>query len=833
MRKNLSEFLARFDMVSAERGEYVVPCVAHADSSPSLAFRLKEDGRLLVRCWANCSQDDVLSALGWTRSDLFDWVPGDGVKASDKATADQVDVAQTAALAHYVDETAGALGLSNQAIDYVADRFGLSLDAAMALGLGVDGPTAPFTFPYRGAAFRQYLRLTVPLNDFRGRPHGLQGRDLTGHCPVRWLSLSNPEGRAWGKYGVFKAGSGFDTVLITEGPGDALTAVGAGYDAVAVRGAGLSRNAAMVAELAAGLGDRDVVLAGDRDKAGEAFTEALADALVMAGVMVRKLEIPQAGDDLTDWRARDTEAFAGQLHAAVRRAPLHVVDAPAPEPERNSVPEPKEEKRMEKLPLTDLGNAERLFRQLGGNIRMVPGAGVFKWTGKNWTHVPTEALYADVRSVIDNIITEEGHDAEKLGKHWANSQDARKVRAMVDMLTSIPGVYARVDQFDATPYLLSFANGVVDLRDGSFREHRPEDMNTFVIAVDYKPEASAPRWAQFLQECHPHAPLMPNFLQELTGYGITGYGVERIFAMHVGPTTNGKTTFTATLEDVFEAATKRADASLFQRRKESGGPRADVVGLRGKRMVISSEWPANMPLDQALMKAVTGDQTITARGVYAREEMTFKPVCLVQVDTNYVPDVDATDAALWQRVRVIPWNEDFRGREDKHLQATLRKEREGIAAWAVAGAVAWHRKYEAGSGLDFPEAVERRTAHYRDSSHPLSGFAGHALDGEADALEYVIQDGGFVPRTDAWLKYQTWADECGIRHTMTKNKFFDAVRSLQGVMDGQGTGVHKGKRGFRGLTPAAEVALPQPPAPAEMPAQSESTGGTDIFGQAR
>ncbi|MBA0054316.1 DNA primase [Streptomyces sp. AJS327] len=810
MNKNLSEFLTRFPEVVEERGEYGVPCVAHNDHRPSLFFRLKEDGRLLIRCWAGCDQADILAGLGMGRGDLFDWVPGDGVKVSGKPVAGGLAPGDLAGLAMYVDDCNIRFPGSREAVAYVADRFGLGLEKAVDMGLGFDSPAEESAFPYRGPAFRQFPRLTVPLNNFDGFPRGLQGRDLSGHCPSRWLSLTSPEGSAWAKYGVFRANSGFDTLLITEGPGDALTAVGVGYDAVAVRGAGLARNAGLIEELARGLGDRDVVLAGDRDNAGAAFTGALADALVRAGVMVRKLEIPAAGDDLTDWRARDTDAFPGELHAAVRRAPLHLVD-PTPE----HVPDPQEVPKEEKskaLPLTDLGNAERLFLQLGGHVRMVPGAGVFKWTGKNWTQVPQEALYADVRAVIKGILREEDHDQDKLNKHWAASQDARKVKAMVDMLSSIPGVYATADQFDATPYLMSFRNVVVDLRDGSFREHRPEDMNTFFIDVDYKPEAKAERWERFLRECHPGCDSMPGFLQELTGYGITGYGVERIFVMHVGPTTNGKTTFTATVEDVFKAATKRADAALFQRRRESGGPRADVVGLRGRRLVISSEWPANMPLDQALMKAVTGDQNITARGVYAKTEITFKPVCLVQVDTNYVPEVDPTDAALWQRVRVVPWNEDFRSREDRHLQATLRQEREGIAAWAVAGAVAWYRKYENGQGLDFPEAVEKRTAHYRDSSHPLSGFIGE---------EFEVEEGAFVPKAETWTRYQTWAEECGIRHTMTRNKFYDAVRTFPGVMEGQGTGAEKGKRGFRNL---ADVKAVRPP---------QNASESDVFGQPR
>ncbi|MGG7570356.1 phage/plasmid primase, P4 family [Streptomyces sirii] len=807
--KDLAHFLARFPEVVEERGEYGVPCPIHDDQRPSLFFRLKEDGRLLMRCWAGCSRDAILAALGMRPADLFDWTPGAGVKASAKPVPGALDTGALAALAQYVDTTNVAFldPEHPEARDYVAERFGLDAERAVDLGLGLDYPGLDDQFPYRSTGYLRHPRLTVPLCDFNGRPRGLQGRDLTGHCPARWLSIVSPDGSAWAKYGVLRANSGYDTVLITEGPGDGLTGLAVGYDVVMVRGAGLARNAALVAELAASLGDRDVVLAGDRDNAGAAFTDALADALDQAGVMVRKLEIPNHGDDLTDWRARDPEAFPGHLHAAVRRAPLHVVDAA---PQTEPVPsDDGQEATAGVLPLTDLGNAERLFQQLGGQVRMVPGAGVFKWRGRCWAQIPTEALYADVRRVVKDMADEPGHEPEKLSRHVLNSQQANKVKAMVDMLTSIPGVYATVGQFDARPDLLAFRNAVVDLRTGQARPHDPADMNTFYVDVDYNPATQAPRWERFLKECHPGCEAMPAFLQMLIGYGITGYGVERAFIMHTGPTTNGKTTFTAAIEDVFREATKRADASLFQRRRENGGPRADVVGLRGRRLVISSEWPANMPLDQALMKAVTGDQTITARGVYARSEITFRPVCLVQVDTNYVPDVDATDAALWQRVRVVPWNEDFRGREDRHLQATLHQEREGIAAWAVRGAIEWFRAYESGRGLDYPAVVERATAHYRDSSHPLSGFIGE---------EYVVQEGAHVPRTETWDRYRSWTEECGIRHPMTRNKFYDALRTFPGVRESK-------TNGTRVIANLADC-RPLSRTPVD-------GGNPDIFGQAR
>ncbi|KIZ14500.1 DNA primase [Streptomyces natalensis ATCC 27448] len=813
MLKSLAEFLGRFPQVVEERGEYGVQCPAHQDTRPSLWFRLKEDGSLLVNCWVCQDRAKVLAALDWSPADLYDWAPGEGVTVSSKPVPEDLSPGHIASLATYVDTTNLAfMGESDEAArarTYVWQRFGLDAEKAADLGLGVDALGVDEAFLHRSPAYQRYPRVTVPLVDFHGVPKGLQGRDLTGDCPARWASLSNPDGAEWAKYGVLRADN-TGPVFITEGPGDGLTAVAAGYDAVAIRGATLAGNAVLVEELTAGLGDREVILAGDRDAGGAGFNTALADALTRAGLVVRLLEIPHQGDDLTDWRARDADAFPVELRTTVRRAAVHVVDVATEEPEH--VPDLITEIDGPPLPLTDLGNAERLYRQLGGHIRMVPGVGVSKWTGRHWRTIPQEALYADVRAVIQAMPHERGQDPVQLAKHVLESQNASRVKAMVSMLASIPGVYAAADEFDAFPHLLAFRNAVVDLRSGAMREHAPQDMNTYFVNLDYDATAQAPRWERFLAECHPTSPQTPDFLRMLTGYGITGHAVERIFVMHVGETTNGKTTFTDSLENVFREMIKRADPSLFERRRENGGPRADIVGLRGKRLVLSSEWPAGMKLDQALMKSLTGDQSITARGVYARSEITFRPTALVQVDTNYPPDVDATDAALWQRVRVVPWLEDFRGREDRHLKSALAQESAGIAAWAVRGAIEWYAQYKAGKGLTFPAAVEKATARYRDASHPLSGFI------EAGGDEFEVVEGEFTTRTEVWERYQTWCEDSGIRHRMTKPRVFAAVRSFPGVAEGAGSGVHRGIRGFRHLRDCRAVK----PAP-------DNTG--DIFGQ--
>jgi hypothetical protein len=59
---------------------WIARCPAHTDKSPSLAIQTREDGRILLHCFAGCETAAVLQAAGLTFSDLFPaplshWLP--------------------------------------------------------------------------------------------------------------------------------------------------------------------------------------------------------------------------------------------------------------------------------------------------------------------------------------------------------------------------------------------------------------------------------------------------------------------------------------------------------------------------------------------------------------------------------------------------------------------------------------------------------------------------------------------------------------------------------------------------------------------------------------
>ncbi|MFD5161002.1 phage/plasmid primase, P4 family [Streptomyces hawaiiensis] len=831
----LSEILGRLEGVDEDHDGHLALCPAHNDRNhPSLKLTLKDDGKLLLVCRTGCPKTDVLAKLRMRESDLFDVVNDLGASTISAKAPESIGPGEIAGLRMFVDETSAALApepdaashvsdrfgltLESEASSYLFDRFGLTLETAEDLGVGYSAP-GPRPQPWLSRGFTRYPRVTVPLAGFDGVVRGLQGRDLSGKCPARWVSLTNVDGKQWAKYGVMRSGAGYDTVLICEGPGDALTAVGAGYDAVAIRGAGLARNAALVEELADGLRDLDVVIAGDRDRAGAGFTDSLAVALVKAGVMVRRLEIPNDGDDLTDWRERDPETFPGELHAAVRSA--SVVEAeepksPAPSTEADvsatdAALQTMTQSAREAFDQTDAGIAVRLrdyMARNGGGVRYSAGLGFLVWDGKVWAPGNDEVRTALLQMGAELIAS--GDDGAR--KIALKALTNRAIEDIIKVLPSVPGVPASAADFDADPELLSVSNGTVNLRTGELRPHSPADMITRRLDVAYHPEAKAERWEQFLSEVFPAHPEMPAFMRRLVGYGITGSTAEQCFVFMHGQGSNGKSVFLDALIHVLRGVTKSTEFSTFEQRAAVGQASPELAALRGARLVTASETERYSRLAEALVKQLTGGDPVTCRALWGHP-FTYVPSFLLMVAGNYRPAILSQDTGIWRRVKLIPFEATFRGDDrDPSLPGKLRNEAEGILAWAVRGSVEWFAQ-----GLQEPQSVQTATQDYRESEDRLSEYI---------EARCVREEGARVAPMAIRRDYAEWAQDAGLSR---KEVLSGWALSVELEARKFSKDKRAGKWGFNGLRLKTDTELQM--AAAKDAADEPDDETTDIFGQ--
>ncbi|WP_425837444.1 phage/plasmid primase, P4 family [Streptomyces fractus] len=776
--------MGRLSGVEPDHDGHLALCPVHADRAhPSLKLTLKEDGRLLLVCRTGCKNVAILRAMRINASDLFDVVNDIGASTINSAAPEAVGVAEIAGLRMAVErwaddlqhEGAGA-GFAADARKYAADRFGLSAEQCAELLVGLSTPAVQ-SWPWLSRGFTRYPRLTVPLVGFDGVVRGLQGRDLSGKCPARWVSLTNVEGRTWSKYGVLSAGAGYDTILVTEGPGDGLTSVGVGYDALVIRGAGLANNAALVSELVEHLRGRDVILAFDPDGAGERGTKALAAALVADGNAPRRLPFPNRGEDLTAWRERIPDTFAAELHRAVRSAAVVELEQPKarePKPAKeadtsatDTALQSMSQSAREAFDVTDVGIAVRLrdyMTHTGGGVRYAGGLGFLVWDGTVWAPGNDEVRTALLQMGAELIAS--GDDGSR--KIALKALTNRAIEDVIKVLPSVPGVPARAADFDADEHLLSVANGTVDLRTGALGPHSPADMITRRLDVAYRPEAEARRWEQFLVEVFPNHPELPSFMRRLVGYGITGSTSEQCFTFMHGQGANGKSVFLDALIHVLKGVTKSTEFSTFEQRTAVGQASPELASLRGARLVTASETEKYSRLAEALVKQVTGGDPVTTRHLYG-SPFTYVPTFLIMVAGNYKPAILSQDLGVWRRVKLVPFEATFRGaKADKTLPAKLRDEAEGILAWAVRGAQEWYEH-----GLQEPASIATATQDYRESEDRLAEFIAARLVQEPDAR---------VAPMAVRRAYAEWAEDAGL--------------SRKEVLSGWALGVELESRGF-------------------------------------
>lgn len=777
----LTDFLARFDEEpEGDRDGYRLHCPAHEDSQASLRVTVSDAGKVLVKCRAGCATADVLKAKGLTMRDLATMTASDEEIDFSRATSTDApaSVEDVARLAVDLDRWAAAL--SPEAEAYALDRFGLSARDAARLGLG-SAPSA--SYDVNGEITNGGLpggpRLVVPFRDRDGVPRGFQARALAKDAKVRWLGPESPDGASWAKVGFFPGGSGWDEVLVTEGPGDSLTGVALGYDTVMIRGAGLASNESVVDEVAALIGPRLAVIAGDGDPAGRTFSSRLAQGLLARGLRVKILAVPD-DLDLTDWRERDGHRFATEVVRKIAETKEEIA-ADVILTERDLV----------RYPFTDLGNA-RFVRDYvaasGSGVKFSPEAGFFLLKGGVWYSDRLDRTRAFVQEAADRTETiarslrdnaprgEDGQVSEKAAKEagrwmrWATySQSTKGISAALKELQALPDVATDVNDFDRHDDLLAVENGVVDLKSGALMPHDPALLLTKKVGVEYDVNARAPRWEAFLEEVFPNHPDLPAFIRRLVGYGITGRTDEQAFAVLWGTGANGKSVFTDTLTEIFRDLTVTTPFSTFEERSSGGIPN-DLAALKGARLVMAAEGDQGRPMAEAVLKRVTGRDLIAARFM-RKEFFEFRPSFLLMLATNFKPKFRGQDEGLWRRVKLIPWERYFAPHErDHHLSDTLLGEAKGILAWAVKGSVEWYAR-----GLQDPEIVRASTLEYRETSDALAGF-----------LPGVFVKDPAAPRIDGGMlfgSYLEWADAENLppKERWTRQTFYGALEERGAV----------------------------------------------------
>lgn len=325
------------------------------------------------------------------------------------------------------------------------------------------------------------------------------------------------------------------------------------------------------------------------------------------------------------------------------------------------------------------------------------------------------------------------------------------------------------DILDCDPLLLACANGVLDLRTGYVRPGRREDYITRQVRVKYNPEAKCPLFDKFVAEIMLGRDDLISYLWRVIGYTLTGSTSERTFYILHGSGRNGKSTLVNVLSSLLGQYCRTTSFITFAKKRfTSDNPREDVAHLAGARMVVAQEADEEMTLDTALLKALTGGDTFTARFLYGAS-FEFHPQFKLFLVTNHVPKIQENAHALWDRLHYIPF--DYRVEEshvDPQLGTKLLMEMEGILARAVEGSREWYE-----NGLMAPARVTTAREELKEKNDRFS-----------EALQYLTVgvENASVKHSVLYSKYAAWSKENGERYALSSKALSQYLAMRAGVV---------------------------------------------------
>lgn len=409
---------------------------------------------------------------------------------------------------------------------------------------------------------------------------------------------------------------------------------------------------------------------------------------------------------------------------------------------------------------SDMGNVNVLAGLSKGDIRYVPETKHWLcWRNEQWTpdhsgenvqshliqvaeHYAEQAVELRTQAQDPLLDTSGRKHLERAAENlntWARNCRNRNTLAAMRGMAECDGRFTlSAKKLNTDPWLFGVDNGVVNLRTGTLRPASRDEFVTRRSPVAFNPEATAPRWHQFIAEITSTPsttipkgfvprPELARYLQKALGYCLSGSVQEHKMFICVGEGSNGKSVLLDTvLRLLGDYGQTMAPEALMSSVRDADAERATPFKFKlvGARAAFSAETKDGQKLDMALVKQHTGGGFLTARALHGAA-LTFEITHKLWLMTNHRPGIDHMDAATRGRLHIIPfdmrWNrpgevgsDPGKPDADPTLADTLKGEAEGVLAWLVAGALAYQRE-----GLNPPAGVARMTREYFDEQDPL------------------------------------------------------------------------------------------------------------------
>lgn len=333
------------------------------------------------------------------------------------------------------------------------------------------------------------------------------------------------------------------------------------------------------------------------------------------------------------------------------------------------------------------GLAKALFEEYGDEFvcSSITGKSWYQFVGNHWEYIE-DGVY--LRKKISKFIDRFKEHAKSLydqmsegdkGQQAMIQERIKQVNKMIKNLNSHPfkknvmkeaedEFYDETfkDKLDSDPYLIAFKNGVYDLKLNLFRQGRPEDYISKTAPIRYIEFVEDDEKVQdvytFLEQVFPDKSVRKYFMDVASDVFVGG-NHEKIVLFWTGEGDNGKSVTQSIFEQMLGKLSIKLNTTVITAKKPSAGSAfADLARAGGGvRWAVLEEPDGDEALNIGVLKILTGNDTVFARDLFEKGKDTkeIKPMFKLVFICNKLPRIRHADKAVWNRVRVIPFESTF------------------------------------------------------------------------------------------------------------------------------------------------------------------------------
>lgn len=404
--------------------------------------------------------------------------------------------------------------------------------------------------------------------------------------------------------------------------------------------------------------------------------------------------------------------------------------------------DPKTLKPKPKKPAYE--DLRRYFEKEHKYVSVGDSSTVYVWKDTHWVEMGDTFIEGFAEDNM-NPKPSNTHISEFMGKVWRNNQ-----RPDNEFNESIIG-------------RSNLINGVLKLDSMELEPHDPKYGFRSVLAHQYEPKATCPRFDQFLEEITLGDKDKANVLMEFAAYAFSGMPyIHHKALILTGEGANGKSTF---LNVIKKLAGQSAYSSLMLNQLDKEYSLAFMVG---KLFNVAEETPTRSLMDTSNFK------NLSAGGSYMAREPYKKPIQIENNTTKFImacnelPALNDFSGGIERRFLIVSFDNIFKGKDaDPRLEEKLMGELSGIFNRVVEG----YKRLIDQNGFTRLDSSDELVKEYLNSHNTCFNFYEECL---------VSVKGKSVTSNDLFRAYVEWCKGMGTR-AVSDIKFAREITKITGI----------------------------------------------------